>query len=637
MPAEIGSPISRDVWEQKYQLKRGTEAVDLTLDDTLRRVARAASSAERSPALREKWAQAFHDVMAGGAFLPAGRILAGAGTGRNVTLFNCFVLGRIDDDLSAIFDAIKEAALTMQAGGGIGHDFSTLRPRGAPVRGVSAEASGPVSFMDVWNAMCATIMSAGQRRGAMMATLRCDHPDILEFIRAKSKPGRLTNFNLSILITGAFMAAVKAGAPWDLVFEGNIYATLPARDLFKEIAQANYANAEPGVIFIDRVNSANNLSYCETISATNPCGEQPLPPYGACLLGSINLARLVTAPFTTAASLDRARLAAAVATAVRLLDNVIDISRYPLPAQAIEARSKRRIGLGVTGLADALICLGVRYGSGAAASLAGAWMREIQEAAYLASSELAAEKGAFPLFDAERFLSRPNVAACSAEVREAIARNGIRNGCITSIAPTGTISLLAGNVSSGIEPVFEFTCQRRLRGADGDREVIVEDYAHALYRSGHDGASPSGPEWVTASDLKPRDHLAMQAAVQAHVDSAISKTINCPEDIDPGEFEMLYLNAYDLGLKGCTTFRPNAITGSVLTALAPSAAAARLDPAGHDGRGAAAGPHSTPEKPVFNGSVIYMSADSKVSFRLDVNTQERGSLSETVEFTPASR
>jgi ribonucleoside-diphosphate reductase alpha chain len=567
MPTEFSSPISRDIWEQKYQFKREGEVVDLTLDATFERVARSAAAAERTKVERDRWARAFHEVMAGGAFLPAGRILAGAGTDRNVTLFNCFVLGRIDDDLSGIFDAVKEAALTMQAGGGIGHDFSTLRPRGAPVRGVSAHASGPVSFMDVWDAMCATIMSAGQRRGAMMATLRCDHPDILEFIAAKSQSGRLSNFNLSVLVTDAFIAAVKANAPFDLVFEGTVYRTLPARELFAAITRANYAYAEPGVIFIDRVNAANNLSYCETIAATNPCGEQPLPPYGACLLGSINLAALVLDPFTGAARLDMDRLSTTVATAVRLLDNMIDVSRYPLPAQAMEARSKRRIGLGITGLADALICLSIPYGTNAACAAAGGWMQSIQQAAYLASSALAAEKGSFALFDAERFLTSSNVDGCSAEVRAAIARQGIRNGCLTSIAPTGTISLLAGNVSSGIEPVFDFTYRRRLRGPDGDRDIIVEDYAHALYRRLNLGAAPSGPAWVAASDLTPHQHLAMQAALQPHVDSAISKTINCPQDIDATAFDTLYLDAYDLGLKGCTTFRPNAITGSILTPL----------------------------------------------------------------------
>ena len=594
---EFFAQIACDIWEQKYQLKRDGQAVDLTLGDTFWRVARAAATAEQG-GVREHWAQVFHGLMARGDFLPGGRILAGAGTGRAVTLFNCFVLGRIEDDLSAIFESVKEAALTMQAGGGIGHDFSTLRPRGATVRGVGAAASGPVSFMDVWDAMCATILSAGQRRGAMMATLRCDHPDIEEFIAAKAEPGRLRNFNLSVLVTDAFMGAVKAQGSWDLVFEGHVTKTVSACALWDRITRANYDYAEPGVIFIDRVNEANNLNYCETISATNPCGEQPLPPHGACLLGSLNLARFVHKPFGPDASFDGARLRASAGVAVRLLDNVIDISHFPLAAQAREAKAKRRIGLGVTGLADALILLGVRYGSAQARELCGQWMAAVQNAAYLASAELAAEKGAFPLYDAQQFLARPNVALLDAGAREAVARHGIRNGCLTSIAPTGTISLLAGNVSSGIEPVYDFRYQRRILTANGGhRDETVEDYAHALYGTMNGGAAPTGDAWVRAGDLAPREHLAMQAALQPHVDSAISKTINCPAGIDPHAFDGLYVEAFDLGLKGCTLFRPNAVTGSVLMALAPESRA--LEP-----KGMAEGGEASLKAA---GSVVYMS------------------------------
>jgi len=565
---EFLAPISRDIWEQKYRLKRTDGAIDQSLDDTFWRVAKAAASVEDGGKDAEDgWAQAFHSAMAGLAFLPAGRILAGAAAGRNVTLFNCFVLGTISDDLGAIFDSAKQAALTMQAGGGIGHDFSTLRPRGAAVRGVAATASGPVSFMDVWDAMCRTLMSAGQRRGAMMATLRCDHPDIMEFITAKSDPARLRNFNLSVLVTDAFIAAIKADAPWPLIFEEKIYSTVSARALWQAIAQSNYDYAEPGVVFIDRVNAVNNLAYCETIYATNPCGEQPLPPYGACLLGSINLARLIDKPFTARATLDEARLRGTVAVAVRMLDNVIDISNYPLSEQRAEAVSKRRIGLGVTGLADALIFLNLAYNTQSARNLAKNWMHIIQDTAYRTSAALAAEKGAFPLYDETSFLNRPNVRALSKSTRALIAQNGLRNGCLTSIAPTGTISLLAGNVSSGIEPVFDFRYQRRIKTQSGSREEIVEDYAHARYRQMYAMPPPSGGAWVTATDLKPLDHLLMQAAVQPYVDSAISKTINCPASIDPAEFENLYLQAYDLGLKGCTLFRPNEITGSILSQL----------------------------------------------------------------------
>lgn len=566
---EFIAPISQDIWEQKYRLKHGSDAVDQSLDDTFWRVARAAAAAERGTAPQQtQWAHTFHDAMTSLSFLPAGRILAGASSNRNVTLFNCFVLGTIGDDIGSIFDAAKEAALTMQSGGGIGHDFSTLRPRGAPVRGVAATASGPVSFMDVWDAMCRTLMSAGQRRGAMMATLQCSHPGILEFIAAKSDPTRLRNFNLSVLVTDDFIAAVKSGAPWPLVFDGQTYATIPARELWHVIARSNYDYAEPGVIFIDRVNAMNNLGYCETISATNPCGEQPLPPYGACLLGSINLAQLIDQPFTPEAALNEARLKATVAVAVRMLDNVIDISNYPLQQQRVEALEKRRIGLGVTGLADALIFLGQPYNSQAARNAAAGWMRTIQHEAYRTSAMLAAEKGAFPLYDSAKFLDRPNVRALTSEIRALIAAHGIRNGCLTSIAPAGTISLLAGNVSSGIEPVFDFRYQRRIKTQSGTRDEIVEDFAHMRFQQMNATAPQKGSgAWLTVAELTPRDHLAMQAALQPHVDSAISKTINCPQDIDQATFEHLYLEAYDLGLKGCTLFRPNAVTGSVLSQL----------------------------------------------------------------------
>lgn len=560
--------ISDAIWRRKYRFA-GSSSVrgDRTLEDTFRRVAEAAAGVEKGGRRKQqKWAATFYEAMVDFGFQPGGRILAGAGTHRNVTLFNCFVLGKIGDDLSSIFDNVKEAALTMQAGGGIGHDFSTLRPKGAAVRSIGADASGPVSFMDVWDAMCRTIMSAGQRRGAMMATLRCDHPDIEAFIAAKADPQRLRNFNLSVLVTDAFMDAVRSNAPWDLVFEGRVYKTVEARALWDQIMRATYDYAEPGVIFIDRVNAANNLSYCETISATNPCGEQPLPPYGACLLGSINLARLVEDPFTPTAHIDTAKLEARVATAVRFLDNVIDISRYPLPAQAREAMSKRRIGLGVTGLADALIFLGLGYGCASAREKAAEWMAIIQNAAYRASAELAAEKGVFPLYDAKAFLGRPNVVRLDGHVREAITAHGIRNGCLTSIAPTGTISLLAGNVSSGVEPVFDFIYRRRVLGTDQiAEEETVEDFAYRTFRETFGDGVPLPDAFVTTESLSPSEHLAMQAALQPFVDSAISKTINCPEDISFESFRDIYSNAYDLGLKGVTTYRPNIVTGAVLT------------------------------------------------------------------------
>ncbi len=960
------APISEEIWDLKYRFKTLQGApVDASLDDTIWRVARAAASPEKGgKRVREKWARSFHDAIADFGFLPAGRIFAGAGTGRSVTLFNCFVLGTIADDLGSIFEGVKEAALTMQQGGGIGHDFSTLRPQGARVASIGADASGPVSFMDVWDAMCRTIMSAGSRRGAMMATLRCDHPDIELFIDAKSDPRRLRNFNLSVLVTDAFLEAVREDGPWDLKFGGKVYRTIAARTLWERIMQATYDYAEPGVLFIDRVNARNNLKYCEEIHATNPCvtsatwvhtatgprqvrdlvgrpfaarvngidhasgnagffptgckhivridtaqgytlrltadhrvrqvtrfapnsmetdwcaaadlvpgarivlndhranpdwpgpftadegyllgllvgdgtlkrdkavlsvwqpaavvngnegalstgtqavmeeilraahtlphrsdfsgwqrvtgrnehrlvlgalhalarqvgmspgnkaispriesgssafvrgflrgffdadgsvqgdqqkgvsvrlaqsdldrlaavqrmllrlgiastlyknrrsaqatrlpdgkggtrlydvkaqhelvvsganlarfrdlvgfadsdkaarlddalaryrrklnreqftatvasvvpdgvedvfdveipginafdanglythncGEQPLPPYGACLLGSINLASLIEHPFTNGATLDAAKLEARVRLAVRFLDNIIDISNYPLEAQRREALAKRRIGLGVTGLADALIFCGATYGTKAAAELAGTWMAAIQNAAYLASTELAAEKGAFPLFDADRFLESPNVALLDAPVRDAIRRDGIRNGCLTSIAPTGTISLLAGNVSSGIEPVYDFLYRRRLLGHGGaTHEELVEDHAHALFRRQFGAAAPLPPTFVRAGELAPRAHLQMQAALQPFVDSAISKTINCPQDISFEAFKDVYLEAHGLGLKGCTTYRPNSVTGAVLQPAA--SAEAPVEPTAEPPQGAVA-------------------------------------------------
>jgi ribonucleoside-diphosphate reductase alpha chain len=566
--------ISQRIWDMKYRLRAGDGApIDQTLAETWERVGKAIASAEAKRE-RSHWEKAFVAAMRDLAFLPAGRILAGAGSGRAVTLFNCFVMGRIEDDLTSIFENVKEAALTMQRGGGIGHDFSTLRPKGALVKSIGADASGPVSFMDVWDAMCRTIMSAGARRGAMMATLRCDHPDIEAFIDAKSDAARLRNFNLSVLVTDAFVAAVRNGEPWNLQFDGKVYRTVDARGLWDRIMRATYAYAEPGVVFIDRINALNNLAYCEDISATNPCGEQPLPPYGACLLGSINLARLVDKPFSHDARLVEERLAALTATAVRFLDNAIDVSNYPLAAQRHEAKSKRRIGLGVTGLADALILGGVRYGTPEAAALAGRWMALIESAAYRASADLAREKGAFPLYEAENFLAAPNVRRLPENVRAAIAKHGMRNGLVTSIAPTGTISLLAGNVSSGVEPVFDFRFERRVLERDGSsRTETVEDYAHALYRQMFGADAPLTEAFVTAEQLSPRAHIEMQAALQNHVDSSISKTVNCPADISFEAFKDIYLEAYDLGLKGCTTYRPNETTGTVLSRTQDTAGA----------------------------------------------------------------
>jgi ribonucleoside-diphosphate reductase alpha chain len=932
------APISQQIWDMKYRLKGPDgQPVDKTIADSWRRVAATLAAVEKDPAA---WEPRFFEALDDFRFLPAGRILSGAGSGRNVTLFNCFVMGDIPDDMSGIFDSLREAALTMQQGGGIGYDFSTLRPKGAPVRGVGADASGPLSFMDVWDAMCRTIMSAGSRRGAMMAVMRCDHPDIESFIEAKREPGRLRMFNLSVLVSDAFMKAIREDAPWALTFGGTVFKVLPARELWDKIMRATYAYAEPGVIFIDRVNRLNNLAYCETIHATNPCvtadtwvhtadgprrvadlvgrpfvaridgtdhesteagffatgckpvlrlttaeghnlrltadhpvrrvarltrygietewakagdlhsgdqvmlnnhraaptwagagsaddgyllglligdgtlkgdkavlsawpgalacnggferpgvagvmaraetaaralphradfagwmavpgrgeyrlslaaikrlaadyglapgakaltpamegassefhrgllqglfdtdggvqseqakgvsvrlaqsdavlleavqrmllrlgiasilyrdrrpagprllpdgkggrkeydcaadhelvvsgdnlalfadrvgfadsdkaerlaqaltsyrrglnrerfvatveaivadgeaevfdvqipginafdanglyvhncGEQPLPAYGACLLGSVNLARLVNSPFEDGAHVDLKALESLVYVAVRMMDDVIDVSNFPLPQQTHEARAKRRIGLGVTGLADALIMCRARYGGKEAVRLAGGWMGAVQRAAYLASARLAAEKGPFLLFDRDKYLAGEHVKTLDDDVRAAIARHGMRNSHVTSIAPTGTISLFADNVSSGLEPVFSFRYTRHVLMPDNSRrEEEVSDYAYRLFRRLKGEGTPLPDYFVDAQGLTPADHLVMQAAVQKYVDSSISKTINCPEGISFEDFKGVYVQAYELGCKGCTTYRPNEVTGAVL-------------------------------------------------------------------------
>ncbi len=555
--------ISQQIWDMKYRFKSADgEAIDKTIDDTFHRVGTALAQAETSP---EDYADEFYEVLRDFRFLPAGRIMSGAGTERDVTLFNCFVMGDVPDDMSGIFESLREAALTMQQGGGIGYDFSTLRPKGAAVKGVGADASGPLSFMDVWDAMCRTIMSAGSRRGAMMAVMRCDHPDIESFIEAKQEPGRLRMFNLSVLVSDDFMQAVKEDATWELVFNGTVYNSLPARELWEKIMRATFAYAEPGVIFIDRINRLNPISYCETIHGTNPCGEQPLPPYGACLLGSVNLSRFVTDPFTDQANLDVQELADIVTTAVRMMDNTIDISRFPLPEQEQEAKTKRRIGLGITGLADALIMCNARYGSAEAVRLSETWLKTIQRAAYLASTELAKEKGFFPLFDKSAYLASEALKNIDEDIREAIEAHGMRNALLTSVAPTGTISLFADNVSSGLEPVFSFAYTRHVMMPDGSRrDEEVTDYAYRLFRRLNGEDMPLPAAFVDAQGLSPKDHLIMQAAVQKFIDSSISKTINCPEDISFEEFKDIYVQAYDLGCKGCTTYRPNEVTGAVL-------------------------------------------------------------------------
>jgi ribonucleoside-diphosphate reductase alpha chain len=583
---QLDTPVARHLWETRYRVG----AAETSIAMSWRRVAHALARAELVQ--REAWESRFFDILQDFRFLPGGRILGGAGTGDDMTLLNCFVMGTIEDSVAGIFRALERGALTMQRGGGVGYDFSTLRPSGFRARKTGGIASGPVSFMDVWDTMCATIQSAGVRRGAMMATLHCNHPDILTFIDAKREPGRLRHFNLSVLVTDAFMRAVEQDEPWPLAFPDmpsnhgdetiwldwpgeaaavrcRVVRRLPARELADRLARASYTCGEPGVLFIDRINRMNNLWYCERIAATNPCGEVPLPPYGACCLGSINLARLIRDPFSPQARLDTDRVAAITATAARLLDDVLDATRFPLALQRHAARRARRIGLGITGLADALLMLGIRYGSDASLAFAQGTMRAICLAAYSESIAIAREKSSFPDFQREPFLAAPFIQALPAEIRDGIARDGIRNSHLLAIAPTGSISLLAGNVSTGIEPIFAADYQRTVPGPDGATvSLALTDYAVRLWREQNDCPDGVPDALVTAADLPLEAHLAMQAALQPWVDNAVSKTINFPATTDFAAFSQVYRHAYDKGLKGCAVFRSTGEDGGVLVPAA---------------------------------------------------------------------
>ncbi len=573
-------PISIDVLLEKYA--KGDEG---SIDEVRRRVARGLAEVEK-PELREVWEKRFHQAMDDG-FIPGGRVNSAAGTGIQATLINCFVqpvgdaISGVKGDVPSIYLALNQAAETMRRGGGVGYDFSPIRPRGALVQGTHSRASGPISYMSVFDKSCETLESAGARRGAQMGMMRCDHPDIEDFIHAK-RDGSLSNFNMSVAVTDAFMRAVDSDGDIELWHSAEpfdktdacqradgtwVYRTARARDLFDQIMHSTYSHAEPGVVFIDRVNADNNLSYCETIAATNPCGEQPLPPYGCCCLGSINLTRFVIDPFGEQPSFDWDKLREVTAVSIRALDNVLDATLWPLPEQAAEAANKRRIGLGFTGLGNTLTMLNLRYDSEAARRMAGDISREMRDAAYGASAGLAVEKGRFPLFDADRFLAEPHCASRLPQpLKQQIRENGVRNSHLLSIAPTGTISLaFAANASGGIEPTFSWTYIRKKRMPDGSKqEYIVEDYAYRLYRrmGGDEDALPAG--FVTALEMSAQDHMQMIAAVQPYVDAAISKTVNVPEDYPFEDFKSLYLAAWKSGLKGITTYRPNNVIGSVL-------------------------------------------------------------------------
>lgn len=558
--------ISRLVWSSRYRGADRGGVPDASLADTWSRVARSVASVESDS---RKWEKRFESVLEGFHFLPGGRVLAGAGLGKDVTLFNCFVAGRLVDSLDGILESLKETAITMQYGGGIGLDFSPLRPSGSPATRTGATASGPVSFMQVWDSMCETLLATGRRRGAMMGTLRCDHPDIEAFIDAKRDPEALHNFNLSVLVTDDFLRAVEEDREWPLAYSpaGSSFSDrcVSAGKLWRQIVESALETAEPGLLFVDTMNRENNLWYCESISATNPCGEVPLPAHGACNLGSINLAAAVSSPFSDDAAIDDEELQHLSGIAVRFLDNVIDVSRYPLEKQAAQAKRTRRIGLGITGLGDALAMLGLRYDSEAARNVAADAMRTIRDSAYRASIKLAQERGSFPAFDTSRYCEAPFIRRLPGDVRAALAKQGIRNSHMLSIAPAGTISLLAGNVSSGIEPIYALEAVRSVRDATQHmREIVVEDFAFRRWRD-KCGAATSPPEsFVTADDMSGDAHLAMQASLQPYVDSAISKTITLAPEATAETVDEIFRSAHAQGIKGCTVFRPGSMRGEVI-------------------------------------------------------------------------
>ncbi|MBS0392277.1 MAG: adenosylcobalamin-dependent ribonucleoside-diphosphate reductase [Proteobacteria bacterium] len=601
-PSLSTQPISMDVLKEKY-FKAGESDVE----DLYRRVARALASVERED-IREAMQARFLDNLRAGA-IGAGRIMSAAGTDIQATLINCFVqpvgdcIQGVDDaGYPGIYEALREAAETMRRGGGVGYDFSRIRPRGAMVKGTASMASGPCSYINVFDQSCSTVESAGARRGAQMGVLRIDHPDVLDFITAKRTPGRWNNFNVSVGVPDAFMQAVEQDGDWELVHgaapgadlvkqgayqraDGQwVYRKLRARELWDTIMKSAYDFAEPGILFLDQINTDNNLHYTETIQATNPCGEQPLPPYGCCDLGPIILTRFVRNPFGLhgEAAFDFDAFEQSVATQVRALDNVLDVTFWPLPQQQAESAAKRRIGVGFTGMGNTLAMLCKRYDRQDGRDMAVRIAERMRNAAYRASVELAKEKGAFPKFKAEGYLAKGTFASRLPEdIQKSIKKHGIRNSHLLSIAPTGTVSLaFADNASNGIEPPFSWTYTRRKREADGSKsEYVVEDYAWRLYKTLGGDVNKLPAYFVSAMDMAAADHVAMMEAVQPFVDTAISKTVNVPADYPYDDFKGLYLQAWHSGLKGLATYRPNSILGAVLEVpAAESKPAAKSEP-----------------------------------------------------------
>ncbi|NTW32245.1 MAG: adenosylcobalamin-dependent ribonucleoside-diphosphate reductase [Bacteroidetes bacterium] len=559
----INSDISSFIWDLKYRLKTFSgEPLEQSVEETWDRIAGAVSIREKD---HTYWKNIFYNSFTDFKLIPGGRISVGAGTDKDLTLINTFVMGVIPDNLIGIFENLKESALTMSLGGGIGCDFSTIRPDTSEIKGVNSPSCGPLPFMDVWDQMCETITSGGVRRGAMMAMLRCDHPDIQQFITAKQQSNKLSRFNLSVLITDKFIEAINSDLDWDLVFDNKIFRTVRARELWEELMHMSYEHAEPGVLFIDVMNRCNNLQYCETILGTNSCGEQLLPPYGSCPLASINLTQLIVTPFQKSAKLNIDEFESLIYIGIRMLDNVLDISKYPLEAQKTEALKKRRVGLGITGLADALAMCNVRYGSKEALSLTEEWMKTFQRCSYLASTDLAKERGAFPCYD-DRFLEGPQAFMLGQDIRNSIAANKLRNGALNSIPPAGTTSLYAHNISSGIEPIFSLAAKRKIKLNNNDIKVIeVNDYAFELYKINGNTIGITPDFFITSNELSVSEHVQMQSMAQKYIDSSISKTINCPKDINFMDFKDVFLNAYNSGCKGCTVYRPNEIRTHVLS------------------------------------------------------------------------